>query len=67
MNCLKIIDKAWGGVTKRPLNSAWRKLCPDCVVGHDLERLAHEQELPVVDEIVSLGKTMGLEVDKDDI
>ncbi|XP_007424618.1 tigger transposable element-derived protein 1-like [Python bivittatus] len=34
MNCLKIIDKAWDGVTKRTLNSAWRKLWPDCVLGH---------------------------------
>jgi hypothetical protein len=25
-NCLKIIDKAWDGVAKRTLNSAWRKL-----------------------------------------
>ncbi|KAM6168259.1 tigger transposable element-derived protein 1-like [Erethizon dorsatum] len=67
VNCLKIIDKAWDGVTKRTLNSAWRKLWPDCVFGHDLEGLAHEQEPPVVDEIVSLGKTMGLEVNEDDI
>ncbi|XP_030179530.1 tigger transposable element-derived protein 1-like [Lynx canadensis] len=67
VNCLKIIDKAWDGVTKRTLCSAWRKLWPDCVLGHDLEGLAHEQEAPVVDEIVSLGKTMGLEVNEDDI
>ncbi|XP_005008025.1 tigger transposable element-derived protein 1-like [Cavia porcellus] len=67
VNCLKIIDKTWDGVTKRTLNSAWRKLWPDCVLGHDLEGLAHEQELPVIDEIVSLGKTMGLEVNEDDI
>ncbi|XP_075913253.1 uncharacterized protein LOC116957625 isoform X2 [Petromyzon marinus] len=62
INCLKIIDKAWDGVTKRTLNSAWRKLWSDCVEG-----FAHEQEPPVVDEIVSLGKTMGLEVNEDDI
>ncbi|XP_019512623.1 PREDICTED: tigger transposable element-derived protein 1-like [Hipposideros armiger] len=67
VNCLKIIDKAWDGVTKRTLNSAWSKLWPDCVLGHDLEGLAHEQEPLVVDEIVSLGKTMGLEVNEDDI
>jgi hypothetical protein len=62
VNCLKIIDKAWDGVTKRTLNSAWRKLWPDCVEG-----FAHEREPSVVDEIVSLGKTMGLEVNEDDI
>ncbi|GFS37648.1 tigger transposable element-derived protein 1 [Nephila pilipes] len=26
--CLKLIDTAWQGVTKRTLNSAWRKLWP---------------------------------------
>jgi len=62
VNCLKIIDKAWDGETKRTLNSAWRKLWSDCVEG-----FAHEQELPVVDEIVSLGKIMGLEVNEDNI
>ena len=67
MNCLKIIDKTWDGVTKRTLNSAWRTLWPHDILGHDLERLAHEQELPVVKEIVSLGKTRGLEVIEDDI
>ena len=67
MNCPKIIDKAWDGVTKRTFNSAWRKLWSDCVLGSDLEGLVHEQQPPVVDETVSLGKTRGLEVNKDDI
>ena len=62
VNCLKIIDKAWDGVTKRTLNSAWRKLWSDCVEG-----FAHEQEPSVVDEIVSLGKIMELEVNEGDI
>ncbi|VFV20511.1 Hypothetical predicted protein [Lynx pardinus] len=31
------------------------------------EGLVHEQQPPVVDETVSLGKTRGLEVNKDDI
>ncbi|XP_068121604.1 tigger transposable element-derived protein 1-like [Hyperolius riggenbachi] len=64
VNSLKMIDKAWDGVTKQTLNSSWRKLWSDCVVGHDL---VYEPEPPVVDEIVSLGKTMGLEVNEDDI
>ena len=42
------------------LNSAWRKLWSDCVEG-----FAHEQGPPVVDEIVCLWKTMGLEVNED--
>ncbi|XP_042768073.1 tigger transposable element-derived protein 1-like [Panthera leo] len=66
VNCLQIIDKAWDGVTKRTLNSAWRKLWPGCVLAPDLEGLAHEQQPPVVGETVSLGKTRGLEVNEDD-
>ena len=67
MNCLKVINRAWDGVTKRTLNSAWRKLWPDCALGHDVEGLAHEREPPGVDETVPLGKTRGLEVNEDDI
>nr|XP_020452715.1 tigger transposable element-derived protein 1 [Monopterus albus] len=67
VNCLKLIDKAWNWVTKRTLNSAWRKLWSDCALGHDVEGFAQEQQPPVVDEIMSLGKTMGLEVNEDDI
>ena len=65
-NCLKVIHKPWDGVTKRTLSSAWRKLWPGCVLGLDLEGFAHEQQPPVVDETVSLGKTRGLEVNEDD-
>uniref|UniRef100_A0A8C5PXM0 HTH CENPB-type domain-containing protein n=1 Tax=Leptobrachium leishanense TaxID=445787 RepID=A0A8C5PXM0_9ANUR len=67
VNSLKIIAKAWDGVTMRTLNSGWRKLWPDCVIGHDFEGFAQDWEPPVVDDIVSLGKIMGLEVNEDDI
>ncbi|KAJ7303174.1 hypothetical protein JRQ81_012107 [Phrynocephalus forsythii] len=66
-SCLKVIEKAWDGVTKRTLNSAWRKLWPDCVLGRDLEGLPHEQEPALVHEIVSLGKTLGMEVNEEDV
>ena len=66
-NCLKVIHKPWDGVTKRTLDSTWRKLWPHCILGHDLEGLVHEQQPLVVDQIVSSGKTMGLEVNEDDI
>ena len=67
MNCLKIINEAWDGITKRTLNSAWRKLWPDCILGHDLEGLAvNKQEPPAVNKTVSLGKSMRLEVNEDD-
>ena len=37
--------------------SAWRKLWPDCIPENDVEGVAHLEEPPVVDDIVSLGKT----------
>ncbi|KAM9457481.1 tigger transposable element-derived protein 1-like [Clarias gariepinus] len=69
VKCLETIDKAWKEVTKRTLSSAWRKLWPDCVLEHETECSDNEQK-PVVEienEIVSLGKKMGLEVNEDDI
>ena len=67
--CLKIIDLAWQGVTRRTLNAAWRKLWPDCVAERDFEGFdpQPESEPAVLDEIVSLGKSMGLEVDEGDV
>ena len=74
VHCLKIIDQAWEGVTRRTLNSAWKKLWPDAVAPRDFEGFGPEpasEPVPEtdvnVDEIVSIGKSMGLEVDEDDI
>ena len=60
--CVKLIDIAWQGVTKRTLNSAWRKLWPDVVLERDFEGFE-----PVEEEIVSIGRSMGLEVDEADV
>ena len=65
--CLKIIDIAWQGVTRRTLNSAWKKLWPACVAERDFEGFDPHLEPPVLEEIVSLGKSMGLEVDEADV
>ena len=62
MICLKLIDIAWQGVTKRTLNSAWRKLWPDVVLERDFEGFE-----PIEEEIVSIGRSMGLEVDEADV
>lgn len=67
MNFLRIIAKIWDKVTKRILNSACKKLWPECVLGHHLERLVYQQWPLVVDKIVSLGKTMEWEMNEDDI
>lgn len=66
--CLKMIDMAWQEVTRHNLNAAWRKLWPDVVAPRDVDGLEVEGEVePEVDEIISLGKDMGLEVNDEDI
>lgn len=65
--CLKMIEKAWEGVTKRTLTSAWKKLWPESVVECDFEGFETVPVEPVVNEIVSLATIMGLEVDCSDI
>ncbi|XP_064110427.1 tigger transposable element-derived protein 1-like [Macrobrachium nipponense] len=57
--CLRIIDLAWQGVTRRTLNSAWKKLWPDAVAERDFEGFEPETEQEELEEIVSLGKSMG--------
>ncbi|UYV63939.1 hypothetical protein LAZ67_2006082 [Cordylochernes scorpioides] len=64
VHCLKIIDKAWNGVSQRTLVSAWTKLRPHIVHAYDFKGLSGEQEPPIIDVIVSLGKTLGLEVNE---
>ena len=63
--CRRIIDQAWQGVTTRTLTSAWKKLRPEAVAERIFERF--EPEAPVEEEIVSLEKSMDLEVDERDI
>ena len=79
VRCLKIIDFAWQ-VSRRTLNSSWKKLWPDVVHSRDFEGFAavaegdsetvddpEPVEQPEVEEIVSIGTAMGLLVDEDDI
>nr|XP_060616130.1 tigger transposable element-derived protein 1-like isoform X1 [Anolis sagrei ordinatus]XP_060616131.1 tigger transposable element-derived protein 1-like isoform X1 [Anolis sagrei ordinatus]XP_060616133.1 tigger transposable element-derived protein 1-like isoform X1 [Anolis sagrei ordinatus]XP_060616134.1 tigger transposable element-derived protein 1-like isoform X1 [Anolis sagrei ordinatus] len=65
VTCLGIIDTAWQGVTRRSLNSAWKKLWPEVVSERRFEEF--EPEELAVEEIVSIGKSMGLEVDEGDL
>ncbi|XP_070619108.1 tigger transposable element-derived protein 1-like [Erythrolamprus reginae] len=72
--CLSLIDLSWQGVSRRTLNSAWKKLWPEAVSDRPFEGFEQgsfegfEQAEPVIlEEIVSLGKSMGLEVNEDDI
>ncbi|XP_067143112.1 tigger transposable element-derived protein 1-like [Centruroides vittatus] len=63
LNCVYLIDNAWNQVTYRTMNSAWRKLWPDCVPERDFKDFNKE----IVDDIVSIEQSIGLEVDNEDI
>ncbi|GCC45015.1 hypothetical protein chiPu_0028859, partial [Chiloscyllium punctatum] len=58
------MDKAWREVSLRTMISAWKKLWPECVAGRHFEGF---KEPPVMPVIVSLGKSMGLEVSEEDV
>ncbi|XP_023238521.1 tigger transposable element-derived protein 1-like isoform X3 [Centruroides sculpturatus] len=64
LHCLRIIDKAWREVSLWSMNSAWKKLYPDCISARDFEGF---EPASVVNEIVSLGKCMGLEMNDEDV
>ena len=58
---------AWKEVSVRCLNLAWRPLWPDGVAPRDFEGFQQVEEEPVVQEIVCLGSSMGLEMNKEDV
>ncbi|KAF7235332.1 Tigger transposable element-derived protein 1 [Varanus komodoensis] len=58
LHCIDLIGKAWEEVTHRTLNSAWGNLWPECVTEWDFGG----SDAQVVEEIVSLGRSMGLDV-----
>jgi len=66
LHCLTLADKASQQVTYRTMNSACRKLWPECVAGRDFEDFDNENSA-VIDDIVSVGKNMGLEVENEDV
>ncbi|XP_044302391.1 tigger transposable element-derived protein 1-like [Varanus komodoensis] len=67
LHCINFIDKAWEDVTYWTLNSAWRKLWPECVTECVTEFNFEGSDAQIVEEIVSLGKSMGLDVNGADI
>ncbi|XP_069188784.1 tigger transposable element-derived protein 1-like [Procambarus clarkii] len=77
LGALRLIDKAWEGVTRRTLNSAWRNLWPEGVPERDFEGFGpapasasapvEDPEVHLVDDIVALGQTLGLELDAADV
>nr|XP_034983735.1 tigger transposable element-derived protein 1-like [Zootoca vivipara] len=64
-SCVKMITMAWDGISQRILNSTWRNLWPGCVARSDSDVSAPEST--VLEDIVSLGRTMSLEVKEEDV
>lgn len=48
------------------MNTAWRKLWPECVDEIDFEGFEAE-DTDLVDDSIIIGQSMGLEVDLDDV
>ncbi|XP_028654700.1 tigger transposable element-derived protein 1-like [Erpetoichthys calabaricus] len=64
VHCITLIDKAWQEVSYRTMNSAWRNLWPEAVTEMDFEGF---EAVPIVEDIVSLGRSMGLDVSDGDV
>ncbi|KAF6384948.1 hypothetical protein mRhiFer1_008809 [Rhinolophus ferrumequinum] len=64
LHCLHLIDKALRDVSHRTMKSAWKKLWPDAVPERVFEDV--QEDAPIAEDIVSLGKSMGWEVSRDD-
>lgn len=65
-HCVQLIEKAWHDVTFRTLKAAWKKLWPACILERDFKGF-DPQDSVVVNDIVSMGQNMGLQVDADDV
>lgn len=61
LTCLKLIDKGWGEVCSRTMQSAWKQLWPKIVAERDLRTV--RMSLRLLWRILSLDKSMGLKVD----
>lgn len=62
-----LIVVAWKEFSVRCLKSAWRPLWPDAVAPRDFKGFQQLEEEPVVQEIVCLGSSMGLEINEKDV
>ncbi|XP_039623765.1 tigger transposable element-derived protein 1-like [Polypterus senegalus] len=67
LNCLSHIDKAWEEVSVRTLSSAWKKLWPQSVPNFGFDPQPVDKTVQLVKKSVSLGKSMGLDVDGADL
>ncbi|XP_029054233.2 tigger transposable element-derived protein 1-like [Osmia bicornis bicornis] len=62
VNSLPLIDKAWQEVSHKTINSAWRNLWPQAVTETDVEPVPS-----IIEDIVSLARSMKLDVCDDNV
>ena len=67
VGCLKIIEKAWKGVTKRILESSWKKLWPERFAECTFGKFEPVSTDSITNEIIILADQIGLDVDSNDI
>ena len=78
LNAINLIDSAWNQVNYRTMNSAWKKLWPECVPDQNLDGFEADSRSAmhskknadnstIIDDIVTMRQSMRLEVDADDI
>ena len=66
LNSLTLIDNAWTHVAYKTLNFACNFWGPDEIAERNFERLESDDSA-LIDEVVSMGKSMGLEVKSEDV
>ena len=67
LHCVTLLDGTWSEVSYKTMNSAWKKLWPEAVIPRDFEGFEDDPGSPTVEHIVSLGRSMGLEVNAEDV
>ena len=65
-HCIHLNEEAWDEVTSRTLRGAWKNLWPwpSCI--NDFGRI-HGQEDTFIQEIITMGQYMGLQMERDDV
>ena len=66
LHCVTLLDGTWSEVSYKTMNSAWKKLWPEAVIPRDFEGF-EDGAVSMVNDTVSLGKSIGLKVDADDV
>ena len=67
LHCVTLIDEAWCEISHKTMNFVQKKLCLEAVTSRDLKGFEDGPGSPIVEHIVCLGKSRGLEVNDEDV